>query len=163
MQQEVMLAMLAKEPSHGYQLRARLRDALGPLGDAMNAGQVYVTLTRLEKAGLLAVHPAGRRVRAGPLGRGAVVGGHRAPASGGPALARGVREELDPPKEWIVNESASPAADTPMLRARGLRKEYGKPARSPTVLALNSTDVDEQVTGPRWAARPTAPGRPCRR
>jgi DNA-binding PadR family transcriptional regulator len=52
-QQEVVLAMLAKEPSHGYQLRARLRDALGPLGDAMNAGQVYVTLTRLEKAGLL--------------------------------------------------------------------------------------------------------------
>jgi DNA-binding PadR family transcriptional regulator len=55
MQQEVVLAMLAKEPSHGYQLRARLRDALGPLGDAMNDGHVYVTLTRLEKAGLLAV------------------------------------------------------------------------------------------------------------
>jgi DNA-binding PadR family transcriptional regulator len=55
MQQEVVLAMLAKEPSHGYQLRARLRDALGPLGDAMNDGQIYVTLTRLEKAGLLAV------------------------------------------------------------------------------------------------------------
>src|SRR5215470_2337827 len=55
MQQEVVLAMLAKEPSHGYQLRARLRDALGPLGDAMNAGQIYVTLTRLERAGLLAV------------------------------------------------------------------------------------------------------------
>jgi DNA-binding PadR family transcriptional regulator len=54
MQQEVVLAMLAKEPTHGYQLRARLRDALGPLGDAMNAGQIYVTLTRLEKAGLLA-------------------------------------------------------------------------------------------------------------
>src|SRR3954471_1826681 len=53
MRQEVVLAMLAKEPSHGYQLRARLRDALGPLGDAMNDGQVYVTLTRLEKAGLL--------------------------------------------------------------------------------------------------------------
>ncbi|GAA5187413.1 PadR family transcriptional regulator [Rugosimonospora acidiphila] len=47
--------MLAKEPSHGYQLRTRLRDALGPLGEAMNAGQIYVTLTRLEKAGLLAV------------------------------------------------------------------------------------------------------------
>src|SRR5918992_5839688 len=55
MRQEVVLAMLAKEPSHGYQLRARLRAALGPLGDAMNAGQVYVTLTRLEKAGLLEV------------------------------------------------------------------------------------------------------------
>jgi DNA-binding PadR family transcriptional regulator len=60
MQQEVVLAMLAKEPAHGYQLRARLRDALGPLGDELNAGQIYVTLTRLEKAGLLAVEkPAG--------------------------------------------------------------------------------------------------------
>lgn len=64
MQQEVVLAMLAKEPSHGYQLRARLRDALGPLGEAMNAGQIYVTLTRLEKAGLLAVEsPADRSDR----------------------------------------------------------------------------------------------------
>ena len=50
-----MLALLAKEPSYGYQLRARLRDALGPLGEAMNAGHVYVALTRLEKAGLLTV------------------------------------------------------------------------------------------------------------
>lgn len=53
MQQEVVLALLAKEPSHGYQLRARLVAALGPLGEAMNAGHVYVTLTRLEKAGLV--------------------------------------------------------------------------------------------------------------
>jgi len=53
MQQEVVLAMLAKEPSHGYELRARLRHALGPLGEAMNAGQIYVTLTRLETAGLV--------------------------------------------------------------------------------------------------------------
>jgi DNA-binding PadR family transcriptional regulator len=51
--QDVILAMLAKEPSHGYQLRARLRQALGPLGESMNAGQVYVTLARLEKAGLV--------------------------------------------------------------------------------------------------------------
>lgn len=53
MQQEVVLSMLAKEPSHGYELRARLRHALGPLGDGLNAGQIYVTLTRLEKAGLV--------------------------------------------------------------------------------------------------------------
>ncbi|MGI8335088.1 PadR family transcriptional regulator [Actinomadura scrupuli] len=51
--QDVVLALLAKEPSHGYQLRARLREALGPVGEAMNAGQIYVTLTRLEKAGLV--------------------------------------------------------------------------------------------------------------
>ena len=52
--QEVVLALLAKEPSHGYELRARLRQALGPLGEAMNAGPIYVTLARLEKAGLVA-------------------------------------------------------------------------------------------------------------
>ena len=53
MQQEVILAMLAKEPSHGYELRARLKQALGPVGEDLNAGQVYVTLTRLEKADLV--------------------------------------------------------------------------------------------------------------
>jgi DNA-binding PadR family transcriptional regulator len=51
MKQEVVLALLAKEPSYGYELRGRLRLALGPLGEAMNDGQIYVTLTRLEKAG----------------------------------------------------------------------------------------------------------------
>ena len=58
MQQEVVLALLAKEPSHGYELRARLRQALGPLGDTMNDGQVYVTLARLEKAGQVTAEQA---------------------------------------------------------------------------------------------------------
>src|ERR1700683_259197 len=58
MRQEALLALLAKEPSHGYQLRARLPQALRPPRGAMNDGQVYVTLTRLEKAGLVASEPA---------------------------------------------------------------------------------------------------------
>jgi DNA-binding PadR family transcriptional regulator len=53
-QQEVVLAMLAKEPSQGFQLRARLDRVLGPLGDVLNAGHIYVTLGRLERAGLVA-------------------------------------------------------------------------------------------------------------
>ena len=61
--QEVMLALLAKEASHGYQLRARLQLALGPLAEALNAGQVYVTLSRLEKAGLLASERVGQTDR----------------------------------------------------------------------------------------------------
>ena len=56
--QDVVLALLAKEPAHGYELRARLRDALGPVGEAMNAGQIYVTLTRLEKAELVTAERA---------------------------------------------------------------------------------------------------------
>lgn len=58
MQQEVVLAMLAKEPSQGFQLRARLKDALGPLGDALNAGHIYVTLGRLEKTGFVVLDGA---------------------------------------------------------------------------------------------------------
>ncbi len=51
--QEVLLALLAADESYGYQLRARLQLALGPLAESLNGGQVYVTLGRLEKAALV--------------------------------------------------------------------------------------------------------------
>jgi DNA-binding PadR family transcriptional regulator len=56
-QQEVVLAILAKEPAQGSQLRSRLDRALGVLGEAINDGQIYVTLSRLEKAGLVTRGP----------------------------------------------------------------------------------------------------------
>lgn len=59
MQQEVVLALLAKEPSTGSRLRARLNDALGPLGEEMNDGQIYVNLSRLEKAGFIVRRTSG--------------------------------------------------------------------------------------------------------
>src|SRR5215213_7327525 len=58
--QEVLLSLLAQEASHGYELRARLQLALGPLAEALNAGQVYVTLNRLEKAGLVTSERVGQ-------------------------------------------------------------------------------------------------------
>ena len=61
--QEVLLALLAKEASHGYQVRARLQLALGPLAEALNAGHVYVTLNRLEKAGLVSSKRVGQADR----------------------------------------------------------------------------------------------------
>ncbi len=50
---QAMLALLAKEPAHGYELRQRLASALGPVGEVLKPGQVYVTLSRLERAGLV--------------------------------------------------------------------------------------------------------------
>jgi DNA-binding PadR family transcriptional regulator len=50
---EAMLAFLAKEPAHGYELRQRLTRAFGPVGEVLNPGQIYVTLSRLERAGLV--------------------------------------------------------------------------------------------------------------
>jgi DNA-binding PadR family transcriptional regulator len=61
--QEVLLALLAKAASHGYQLRARLQLALGPLAEALSEGQVYVTLNRLEKAGLVTSERVGQSDR----------------------------------------------------------------------------------------------------
>ncbi|WP_199521367.1 PadR family transcriptional regulator [Jiangella anatolica] len=48
-----MLAFLAKEPCHGYELWSRLQTSLGPLGGGLNTGQVYMTLRRLERAELV--------------------------------------------------------------------------------------------------------------
>lgn len=63
--QEVLLALLAREPAHAYKLRARLALALGPLAASMNDGQVYVTVTRLEKAGLVSSMHVARNDRSG--------------------------------------------------------------------------------------------------
>jgi DNA-binding PadR family transcriptional regulator len=61
--QEVLLALLAGEASHGYQLQAQLALALGPLAGALNAGQVYVTLGRLERSGLVVAQRVGQSDR----------------------------------------------------------------------------------------------------
>jgi DNA-binding PadR family transcriptional regulator len=61
--QEVLLALLAKEPAHGYQLQAQLVLALGPLGGALNPGHVYVTLSRVEKASLVRAEHVGQADR----------------------------------------------------------------------------------------------------
>lgn len=50
---EAMLALLSKEPSHGYELHRRLCVALGEAVTPLNVGQVYVTLSRLEKSGFV--------------------------------------------------------------------------------------------------------------
>lgn len=61
--QDVVLALLAKGASYGYELRQRLQAALGPLGAAFNAGQVYVTLGRLERNGLVVSTQVGQAIR----------------------------------------------------------------------------------------------------
>jgi DNA-binding PadR family transcriptional regulator len=50
---EAILALLVKEPAHGYELRLRITRALGSVGEVVNPGQMYVTLGRLERAGLV--------------------------------------------------------------------------------------------------------------
>lgn len=48
-----LLALLAKEPAHGYELKSRLEQILGEAYPSPNIGQIYLTLQRLERAGLV--------------------------------------------------------------------------------------------------------------
>ena len=48
-----LLALLAKRPAHGYELKQALEETFGDLLPPLNAGQVYTTLARLERDGLV--------------------------------------------------------------------------------------------------------------
>ena len=48
-----LLALLAKEPAHGYELKIQLEQVFGEAYPSPNIGQIYVTLQRLERDGLV--------------------------------------------------------------------------------------------------------------
>jgi DNA-binding PadR family transcriptional regulator len=50
---QALLALLAKEPAHGYELKQALEQTFGRAWSPPNIGQVYVTLGRLERDGLV--------------------------------------------------------------------------------------------------------------
>ena len=56
----VFLALLAPGPSHGYELKRRYDGLFGAVWEPINIGQIYVTLGRLEKDGLV-THTAVRQ------------------------------------------------------------------------------------------------------
>jgi DNA-binding PadR family transcriptional regulator len=50
---ELVLALLAGDGVHGYELKQSLEQEFGDLLPALNAGQIYSTLARLERDGLV--------------------------------------------------------------------------------------------------------------
>jgi len=48
-----ILALLAEAPAHGYDLKSRLEGSFGAAWPVVNIGQVYATLGRLERDGLV--------------------------------------------------------------------------------------------------------------
>ncbi|MFD8015687.1 PadR family transcriptional regulator [Streptomyces sp. NPDC058955] len=48
-----LLALLTRGPAHGYELKQGLEQLLGSAYPQPNVGQIYVTLGRLEKSGLI--------------------------------------------------------------------------------------------------------------
>ena len=56
------MALLADEPRHGYQLKTSFEAATGGVW-TLNVGQVYTTLDRLERDGLVSVDESGEQKR----------------------------------------------------------------------------------------------------
>jgi DNA-binding PadR family transcriptional regulator len=48
-----LLALLASGPAHGYELKQALEQRFGAVLAPLNAGQIYTTLARLERDGLV--------------------------------------------------------------------------------------------------------------
>ncbi|TCN38389.1 DNA-binding PadR family transcriptional regulator [Kribbella orskensis] len=86
--QALFLALLADEGRHGYEIKQALEQEFGELLPALNAGQIYSTLSRLERDGLVvgqSVAGDGRRKRVYELtesGRAALAGWIETPIPG---------------------------------------------------------------------------------
>jgi DNA-binding PadR family transcriptional regulator len=85
---EIFLALLAGDTGHGYELKQTLEQEFGQLLPALNAGQIYSTLARLERDGLVvgrSVAGDSRRKRIYELtesGRAVLAGWIQAPVPG---------------------------------------------------------------------------------
>lgn len=85
----VFLGLLAREPAHGYELKQALDELSGGVWPPMNVGQIYTTLGRLERDGLVqsahvsqASRPDKRVYEITPAGRTALEVWLDAPAEG---------------------------------------------------------------------------------
>ena len=83
------LALLAKQPAHGYELKQALDHTFGGVWPPLNAGQIYTTLARLERDDLVRgshvaqAHRADKRVyELTPAGRAALEEWIAEPAEG---------------------------------------------------------------------------------
>jgi len=118
---ELFLALLSGERAHGYELKQSLEQGFGDLLPAVNAGQIYVTLGRLERDGLVVGQDVpgdsrGKRVyELTDAGREALAAWIEAPVS-----SRPLRDEFF--MKLVVLASAQLADPNRLLDAQ--RREY---------------------------------------
>ena len=140
---ELFLALLSGERAHGYELKQSFEQEFGDLLPALNAGQIYVTLGRLERDGLVvgqAVPGDSRGKRVYELteaGRATLAAWIDAPVSG-----RRLKDEFF--MKFIVVASAQLAEPKQLLE--GQRREYLQSLRDlDALLAANGRGVAAEL------------------
>ena len=101
-----LLALLAKEPAHGYELKNLLEQTFGEAYPSPNIGQIYVTLQRLERDGLVSSQDVVQATR--PNKR-----VYELTAAGREALAAWIEEPSDGPRvrdDFFMKLALSPLA-----------------------------------------------------
>jgi DNA-binding PadR family transcriptional regulator len=118
---ELFLALLSGDHAHGYELKRSLEQEFGSLLPALNAGQIYTTLARLERDGLVVGEAVpgdsrGKRVyRLTEAGRALLAEWIETPASG-----RGLKDEFF--MKFVVASSAGLAEPGKLIESQ--RREY---------------------------------------
>jgi DNA-binding PadR family transcriptional regulator len=140
---ELFLALLAGERGHGYELRQTLQQEFGELLPALNAGQIYSTLARLERDGLVIGHSVAgdsRRKRVYELteaGRAALARWIEAPVPG-----TRLKDEFF--MKFVVVVSARLAEPKALIEAQ--RREYLQSLRDlDALLAANGKGVAAEL------------------
>ena len=132
-----LLALLAKEPAHGYELKILLEQVFGEAYPSPNIGQIYVTLQRLERDGLVASQDVVQQTR--PNKR-----VYELTAAGREALANWVDQPSDGPRirdDFFMKLALSPLAGATdrLALINRQRRDYLNHIRSLSVLA-SATD-----------------------
>jgi DNA-binding PadR family transcriptional regulator len=135
-----LLALLSKGPAHGYELKQTLESLLGAAYPQPNIGQIYVTLGRLEKTGLIegqdvaqSARPNKRIYQLTPAGR--------------EAVAAWFEEPSDEPRvrdEFFMKLALTPDSGDQIALINKQRRHYLDTMRDLSKLAATE-DRDNQV------------------
>ncbi|MGP3922762.1 MULTISPECIES: PadR family transcriptional regulator [unclassified Streptomyces] len=135
-----LLALLSKGPAHGYELKQTLESLLGAAYPQPNIGQIYVTLGRLEKTGLIegqdvaqSARPNKRIYQLTPAGR--------------EAVAAWFEEPSDEPRvrdEFFMKLALTPDSGDQIALINKQRRHYLNTMRDLSKLAATE-DRDNQV------------------
>src|ERR1700723_1326706 len=135
-----LLALLAKEPAHGYELKLALEQTFGEAYPSPNIGQIYVTLKRLEQDGLVRSQDVEQTTR--PNKR-----VYELTAVGREALRAWVEEPSDGPRirdEFFIKLILAPMAGLadPMELMNSQRRHYLGIMRNLTELQAETHPAD---------------------